>query len=88
MTNNDLLKKQILYRASHRGSKEMDLLLTNFVNKYINTFDSLQLNDLDQLLLIDDETIYNWYFKKKGSDQIVSNKVSKMLSGFILSDNM
>jgi antitoxin CptB len=88
MTNNDLLKKQILYRASHRGSKEMDLLLTNFVNKYINTFDSLQLNDLDQLLSIDDETIYNWYFKKKGSDQIVSNTVSKMLGGFILSDNL
>ena len=67
----------------------MDLLLTNFVNKYINTFDSLQLKDLDQLLLIDDETIYNWYFiKKSQSDQIVSNKVSKMLSGFILSDNM
>ena len=32
-------KKINLYRASYRGTKEMDILLTNFVNKYINEFD-------------------------------------------------
>ena len=28
--------KKILYRSEHRGTKEMDLLLSNFVRKYVN----------------------------------------------------
>ena len=40
MTNKlEILKKKLLYRASYRGTKEMDILLSNFVNKYINEFD-------------------------------------------------
>ena len=31
MTIDEVLKKRILYRSNHRGSKEMDLLLGNFV---------------------------------------------------------
>ena len=31
-------KKKIIYKASHRGSKEMDILLGNFINKYIDLF--------------------------------------------------
>ena len=27
MINKEILKKQIIYRSSHRGTKEMDLLL-------------------------------------------------------------
>ena len=30
------LKKKLIYRASYRGTKEMDILLTSFVNKYID----------------------------------------------------
>ena len=33
MANNEILKKQIIYRSTHRGTKEMDLLLGNFVKK-------------------------------------------------------
>ena len=36
MKNIDKLKKKILYRSRHRGTKEMDLLLGNFVKKYVN----------------------------------------------------
>jgi antitoxin CptB len=88
MKNNQLLKKKILYRSSHRGSKEMDLLLVNFVKKYINSFDGLQLKDLANLLSIDDETIYNWYFKKMKSDKIPINKVSTMLKEFTLNKHL
>ena len=41
MINKEVLKKQIIYRSTHRGSKEMDILLGNFVKKYIdNTYQS------------------------------------------------
>ena len=32
----ELLKKKLLYRASYRGTKEMDILLSSFVKKYID----------------------------------------------------
>ena len=34
----EILKKRLIYRAGYRGTKEMDILLSSFVNKNINTF--------------------------------------------------
>ena len=84
MTNKEILKKQIIYRSSHRGSKEMDILLGNFVKKHINDFNSDDLNDLEQILFIEDEILYRWYFDKKKNDVIPNNKVSEMLKKFRL----
>ena len=40
----EIFKKKLLYRASYRGTKEMDILLTKFVKKYVNVFSHEQLN--------------------------------------------
>ena len=84
MTNKEILKKQIIYRANHRGTKEMDILLGNFVKKYIEKFNDNELQDLEKLLFIEDEIIYNWYFKKNLSNEISNTKVSLMLKNFKL----
>ena len=57
----ELFKKKLLYRASYRGTKEMDILLSGFVKKYINEFNKKQLLELDKFLKFDDETISNFY---------------------------
>ena len=82
MKNKKNLKNQIIYRSSHRGSKEMDLLLGNFVKKYINAFDDKDLSDLYELLSIEDEIIYKWYFKKENNLIIMNNKITKMLKEY------
>ena len=64
MTNKDILKKQIIYRSSHRGTKEMDLLLGSFTKRNINIFNDSELNDLNNLLQINDEILKKWYFQK------------------------
>jgi len=69
MTNKEILKKQIIYRSMHRGTKEMDLLLGNFVKKYIDELNVAELKDLTKLLFIEDEVIYKWYFEKN-SDKL------------------
>ena len=84
MTNKEILKKQIIYRSMHRGTKEMDLLLGNFVKKHIDKLDSNQLKDLDKLLLIEDEVIYKWYFENNSNNTIPNTKVSAMLKNFKL----
>ena len=66
----------------HRGSKEMDLLLGNFVKKYIHKFIDSELKDLEKLLKIDDEILKKWYFKKNNTNLIPVNKVSKKFKEF------
>ena len=84
MTNKVTLKKKIIYRSTHRGSKEMDILLGNFARKYLDTFNIIELKDFEQILLMEDEILYEWYFTKKKNDQLSINKVSKLLRKFKL----
>ena len=84
MANKEILKKQIIYRSMHRGTKEMDLLLGNFVKKYIDKFNNSELKDLEKLLFIEDEVIYKWYFQKNSDYTIPKTKVSVMLKNFKL----
>ena len=80
--NKEILKKKIIYRSTHRGTKEMDLLLGNFVKKYIDELNVAELKDLTKLLFIEDEVIYKWYFEKDSDDLIPKTKVSIMLKNF------
>ncbi len=84
MTNKEILKKQIIYRSTHRGSKEMDLLLGNFVKKYIDTFNDEELCDLNNILNCEDLILYNWYFNNVNHKLIPVNKITKMLKSFKL----
>ena len=84
MLNKKILKKQIIYRSMHRGTKEMDLFLGNFVKKYINELKLNELKDLSNILEIDDEIIYKWYIKKSSEKLIQKTKVSILLKNFKL----
>jgi len=84
MNNIDIFKKKILYLSQHRGIKEMDLLLGNFVEKYINVFNEKELEELESLLSIDDNTLYSWYLNQNESDLIPNNSVSLKFKKFKL----
>ena len=84
MTNKEILKKQIIYRSMHRGTKEMDLLLGNFVKKHIDELNATELKDLAKLLFIEDEVIYKWYFENNSNNNIPNTKVSTMIKNFKL----
>ena len=84
MENKEILKKQIIYRSMHRGTKEMDLLLGNFVKTHIDELNVTELKDLEKLLIIEDEVIYKWYIKRNSDKLIPKTKVSTMLKNFKL----
>ena len=84
--NTDILKKKILYRSEHRGIKEMDLLLGNFVKKYVNSLGESELCELESLLNIDDEVLYKWYLNNERTTLIPENSITKKLKEFKLQD--
>ena len=57
--NKEELKNKIIYRAMYRGSKEMDILMTNFVKSIINDLNLTELKELNFLVNLDDEHLIN-----------------------------
>jgi antitoxin CptB len=53
-------KRQIFYRASHRGSREADLLIGGFAKKYINSLSDSDLKLFENLLECTDIEIMSW----------------------------
>ena len=84
MNNINTLKKRIFYRSMHRGTKEMDLLLGNFVKKYVNSLNENELCELESLLNIDDGVLYKWYLSKEKTTSIPDNSITKKLRKFKL----
>ena len=82
MTNKEIIKKQIIYRSTHRGTKEMDLLLGTFTKRYINELNDSDLNDLKKLLDAEDERLRKWYFEKNSEKLISVTRVSTLLKNF------
>ena len=83
MTNKlKILKKRLIYRASYRGTKEMDVLLASFVNKYINDFDETLLKELENFLNLEDEIISNYYYHGFKEKSIVENDILKLFKKF------
>ena len=80
--NIDELKKKIIYRATYRGTKEMDTLISSFTNKIINNLNVEELIDLSNLLDIDDENLYNFKQGLSVSIDIKVNKISKLFKEF------
>ena len=78
----EIFKKKLIYRAGYRGSKEMDILLSSFVNKYINDFDENLLVELEKFLEFEDEIILNYYNFSLVEKEIDQNKVSKIFQKF------
>ena len=76
MNELEKFKKKLIYRSNYRGTKEMDILLSNFVKKHIDKFDEIQLNELDKFLDFEDNIILNYYHHGIAEKNIDKNKIS------------
>ena len=82
MNKLEIFKKKLIYRSNYRGTKEMDLLLSQFVKKNINLFDETLLKELDKFLDFEDEVILNYYQYGNIKNNIDKNKISKIFKKF------
>ena len=72
-SNKEVLKNKIIYRASYRGTKEMDILMIGFVRSLINSQNEIQLKALNDFVNLDDEILK--IYKKKESPINVTNSI-------------
>ena len=60
----------------------MDKLLGAFTKKYINKLNDKDLFDLEKLLDIDDDNLYNFYNGLKTDMEFVDNKINSLFKNF------
>ncbi len=84
--NTDQLKKKIIYRSNYRGTKEMDKLLGAFTKKYIDQLNDQDLSDLEKLLDIDDDNLYNFYNNMETDVNFENNNITSLFKNFKFSN--
>ena len=57
-SNKQNLINKIKYRSQYRGTKEMDIFINSFVNKVINDLYFDELEQLNKLINLNDEEIF------------------------------
>jgi antitoxin CptB len=61
----DPARRRILYRAWHRGTKEMDLVMGRFVDAELDSFSDEDLVDMEHMIEALDHDLYDWIVGKK-----------------------
>lgn len=56
----DARRRRLLYRATHRGTYENDILLGGFVQRHIDAFDESELVALEALLELPENELADW----------------------------
>ena len=79
--NKEDLKNKIIYRASYRGTKEMDILMLGFVKSIVDKLDIDHLNRLNEFVNLDDETLIS-IKKKESIKNYKDNIIIKIINEF------
>ena len=56
----EIRRKRLLWRATHRGIKEMDLILGGFVEKNLGSFSEAEIAELERIMEIPDQDMLSW----------------------------
>ena len=56
----EIRRKRALYRANHRGTKELDLILGRYANDRVPGMDEERLTAFEQFLALPDPEIGRW----------------------------
>lgn len=54
-------RKQLIYRANHRGIKEMDIILGGYADAHVMTMGPGKLDQLEKLMGESDRDLLTWF---------------------------
>lgn len=58
-------RKRLLWRATHRGIKEMDLILGGYVTRNLDAFSAADIDQLEAIMDIPDQEMLGWATKQE-----------------------
>lgn len=82
MTKSDHRRKKLKYRAWHRGTKEMDLILGNYADVHLEQMSNEQMDQFSNLLNQADDEMYTWISGASEVPAEFDNEIMKSLKKF------
>lgn len=84
----DARRRKLLFRATHRGFKEMDMMMGEFAGKFLDEMSEENLVEFERLLDTDDQDVYGWIIGREPEPEALRGPVMDMLKAFDLPTHM
>ena len=78
----DVRRRRILFRAWHRGIREMDLLMGRFADAEIATMPEPDLDEFERLIEVPDRDLFAWLTDAAETPANYDGPVFRRLKGF------
>lgn len=78
----DIRRKRLLFRAWHRGTREADLILGSFAQRYLPGFDCSDLEEFAALLEVPDVQLFDWISGRAAPPPEQDTRVTRLLLAF------
>jgi antitoxin CptB len=73
------LRKRLIFRSWHRGTREMDLILGRFAERHLAAMDRERLEGYAALLENTDPDIYNWLTGREAPPATIGEALWRLL---------
>lgn len=80
--NISIMRKKLVFRSWHRGTREMDLLLGRFAEAHVAQMTAEDLAAYDRFLANSDPDIYNWVSRAEPVPPAEDNAAVQLLLAF------
>jgi antitoxin CptB len=80
----DVRRRRLLFRCSHRGTQESDLILGSFAEDSLESLDSDQLGRFEALLNCTDPDLFEWIFGVSDPPPEHDHDVMRLLRSFLI----
>jgi antitoxin CptB len=75
-------KRRLRFRCWHRGTKELDLLMGPFADRFLDELTITQLGRLEDLLTTPDLDLYNWITRREPVPPAADSDVLQLIIKF------
>ncbi len=75
----EALRKMLRFRAWHRGTREMDLLIGSFADLYLVQFNEAELLIFQEILTRQDPDVYDWVIGRSAPPVELNSRVMELL---------
>lgn len=79
---NEARRKRLLWRASHRGMREMDLLLGGFARTHMDRLTENELDEFETIVGLPDQELMGWILGDHPVPQFQATATLKALLSF------
>ena len=78
----DIRRRQILFRAWHRGTREMDLLMGRFADAALAKLSDAELGEFERLIEMPDGELFAWIMGEAEPPPDVDTPLFRQLRAF------